>query len=58
MITKEAIVLAGGLGTRMQSVLPDTPKSMALINDAPFFTLFIGLFDQAGDRECNTCSGL
>lgn len=32
----EAIVLAGGLGTRLQSVVRDVPKSMALINDRPF----------------------
>jgi len=32
----EAIVLAGGLGTRLQQVLNDVPKSMALINQKPF----------------------
>lgn len=32
----EAIVLAGGFGTRLQSVVKDIPKSMAPICDKPF----------------------
>lgn len=32
----EAIILAGGLGTRLQSEVWDVPKSMALINSKPF----------------------
>lgn len=32
----EAIILAGGLGTRLRSVLPDLPKSMAPVADKPF----------------------
>ena len=36
MITNEAIVLAGGLGTRLQEVLPETPKCMAPIGGKPF----------------------
>jgi D-glycero-alpha-D-manno-heptose 1-phosphate guanylyltransferase len=32
----EAIVLAGGFGTRLQSVVNDVPKSMALIGGRPF----------------------
>ncbi len=33
---KEAIVLAGGFGTRLQSVVQDVPKPMALVADKPF----------------------
>jgi D-glycero-alpha-D-manno-heptose 1-phosphate guanylyltransferase len=33
---KEAIILAGGFGTRLQPVLGNTPKPMATINDKPF----------------------
>ena len=33
---KEAIVVAGGLGTRLQSVVPDLPKTMADVNGRPF----------------------
>jgi len=32
----EAIILAGGFGTRLQKVVNDVPKSMALINGRPF----------------------
>ncbi|MDP1622153.1 MAG: nucleotidyltransferase family protein [Bacteroidales bacterium] len=32
----EAIVLAGGLGTRLQKVVSDLPKSLAQINNRPF----------------------
>jgi D-glycero-alpha-D-manno-heptose 1-phosphate guanylyltransferase len=32
----EAIILAGGLGTRLWSALPDMPKSMAMIGSRPF----------------------
>ena len=37
----EAIVLAGGLGTRLRSVVPDLPKCMAPINDNPFLSYLI-----------------
>ncbi len=33
-----AVVLAGGLGTRLQSVVSDVPKPMAPIGDRPFLT--------------------
>ena len=33
---KEAIVLAGGLGTRLRHIVPDLPKSMAPVNGKPF----------------------
>ncbi|MFC2100493.1 nucleotidyltransferase family protein [Bacteroidota bacterium] len=33
---QEAIILAGGLGTRLQKMVSSSPKSMALINGKPF----------------------
>ena len=36
MRKKEAIILAGGLGTRLQSTVPDLPKPMASVNGKPF----------------------
>ncbi len=33
---KEAIILAGGLGTRLRDTVPDLPKPMAPINGRPF----------------------
>jgi len=35
-LLKEAIILAGGFGTRLQSVVNDVPKPMAPINNIPF----------------------
>jgi D-glycero-alpha-D-manno-heptose 1-phosphate guanylyltransferase len=32
----EAIILAGGMGTRLQKVVTDVPKPMALVNGKPF----------------------
>ena len=35
-MNREAIILAGGLGTRLRSSLPDIPKCMAPIQGTPF----------------------
>lgn len=50
MITKpkEAIILAGGKGTRLQSVVSDIPKSMALINNVPFLTYMLNYLEKYG----------
>lgn len=37
----EAIVLAGGKGTRLQGIVKDTPKPMALVQGVPFLTHII-----------------
>ena len=36
MLIKEAIILAGGLGTRLRSAVPDLPKCMAPVAGKPF----------------------
>jgi D-glycero-alpha-D-manno-heptose 1-phosphate guanylyltransferase len=36
MEIKQAIILAGGLGTRLRSVVPDMPKCMAFVAGRPF----------------------
>lgn len=41
MVIKEAIILAGGLGTRLRSAVPDLPKCMAPVNEKPFLTYVI-----------------
>ena len=35
-MTSEAIILAGGSGSRLKEVIADIPKSMAPINGRPF----------------------
>jgi D-glycero-alpha-D-manno-heptose 1-phosphate guanylyltransferase len=46
----EAIVLAGGLGTRLSPVVPDLPKAMAPIGGRPFIDL---LLDALAAGGCN-----
>ncbi len=45
---KEAIVLAGGLGTRLQSVVKDIPKPMADINGEPFLKYLLDYLSLNG----------
>lgn len=48
---KECIILAGGLGTRLQSVVKDVPKCMAEVADVPFLKhLFDYLSAQGFDH--------
>jgi len=52
-----AAILAGGLGTRLRSVLQDLPKVLAEVLNRPFLTF---LFDQllyAGLRSLVLCTG-
>ena len=44
----EAIVLAGGLGTRLRSTVPDLPKCMAPVADKPFLSFVIRYLQQQG----------
>jgi D-glycero-alpha-D-manno-heptose 1-phosphate guanylyltransferase len=44
----EAIILAGGLGTRLRSAVPDVPKCMAPINGKPFLHYVINYLQQKG----------
>lgn len=48
MTIREAIVLAGGLGTRLQSVLPDLPKCLAPVAGKPFLSYVIDYFQSQG----------
>lgn len=48
---KECIILAGGLGTRLQSVVNDVPKCMATVASKPFLSylldfIAVGNFDH------------
>ena len=48
MEIKEAIVLAGGLGTRLRAAVPDLPKCMAPVNGKPFLTYIIDYYSNCG----------
>src|SRR5579872_5875107 len=45
---QEAIVLAGGLGTRLRSAVPDLPKCMAPVAGKPFLSWLIDYFLEQG----------
>lgn len=45
---KEAIILAGGLGTRLRETVPDLPKSMAPVADRPFLSYLIDYLRMEG----------
>lgn len=44
----EAIILAGGLGTRLRSIIPGLPKPMAPVNGRPFLEHQIGYWLKQG----------
>ncbi len=48
MALKEAIILAGGLGTRLRSAVPDLPKCMALVAGKPFLHYVISYLQKQG----------
>lgn len=48
---REAIILAGGLGTRLQSVLTDIPKCMAPINGKPFISYLLEYLKMQGIKK-------
>ena len=45
---KEAIILAGGLGTRLREAVPDLPKCMAPILAKPFIGYLVDYLQQQG----------
>ncbi|MBF7042052.1 nucleotidyltransferase family protein [Campylobacter volucris] len=47
----QAIILAGGFGTRLKSVVQDLPKPMAPINDKPFLEYIFKYLKKRGIKE-------
>ena len=46
MAVNEAIILAGGKGTRLASMLPSIPKSMAPVNGKPFLSYVLDYLEK------------
>jgi D-glycero-alpha-D-manno-heptose 1-phosphate guanylyltransferase len=44
----EAIVLAGGFGTRLRALVPDVPKPMAPIGGRPFLEILLATLSRKG----------
>lgn len=55
--TLDVVILCGGLGTRLQSVLKDKPKPMADFNDRPFLDLLINFVGRFGFQRFILCTG-
>lgn len=53
----EAVILAGGLGTRLRGVLDDRPKVLAPIADKPFLDHLLLALANAGVRRALLCLG-
>ncbi|HLX91806.1 MAG TPA: nucleotidyltransferase family protein [Puia sp.] len=51
MPLKEALILAGGLGTRLRPIVPDIPKCMAPVSGRPFLQYLISYFQFAGIKR-------
>ena len=47
-VIREAIILAGGLGTRLRSAVPDLPKCMAPVGGRPFIAYITDFYRHAG----------
>src|SRR5690349_1037391 len=45
---KEAIILAGGLGTRLREAVPELPKAMAPVAGRPFLSFVIDALRMQG----------
>ena len=52
-----AIILAGGRGTRLQSVVSDRPKVLARICNRPFLTFLLDQLAAAEAKEVVLCTG-
>jgi len=44
----DVIILAGGLGTRLKSILPDLPKALSPVNGRPFLDYLLAFLEESG----------
>lgn len=57
MTYDNAIVLAGGLGTRLREAVPDVPKVLAPVAGRPFLAHLLAHLASGGVRECILATG-
>jgi NDP-sugar pyrophosphorylase family protein len=53
----KAVLLVGGLGTRLRTVVPSAPKPLALVGNRPFLELLIQQLAGQGVRRLIMCTG-
>jgi len=56
-ISSEALILAGGLGTRLRTAVSDRPKPIATIRDQPFIAFLLDQLVRNGFRRAVICVG-
>lgn len=54
---KQALILAGGLGTRLRSIVSDKPKAMASMGEKPFLAYQIEFLHNYGVESVVLCIG-
>jgi D-glycero-alpha-D-manno-heptose 1-phosphate guanylyltransferase len=52
-----AVILAGGMGTRLRPVVADRPKVVALVNGRPFVTYLLDWLGSMGVTDVVLCTG-
>ena len=57
MAADQAIVLAGGLGTRLRSVVADLPKALAPVAGRPFLAWLLDALEAGGVRHVVLATG-
>jgi len=55
--TLQAVILCGGLGTRLRSVVSDRPKCLAQVGGRPFLELLLDWLSSFEIREITLCLG-
>ncbi len=53
----KAVLLVGGLGTRLRSLVSSAPKALAPMGDRPFLELLIRQLQEQGIRQLVMCTG-
>lgn len=53
----QAVILAGGLGTRLRPIIGDLPKGMAPVGGRPFLEYQIAMLRRQGFRRIVLCTG-
>lgn len=57
MTDTKALLLVGGLGTRLRSLVSSAPKALAPMGDRPFLELLIRQLQEQGIRQLVMCTG-
>jgi NDP-sugar pyrophosphorylase family protein len=56
-VAMDAVILCGGMGTRLQPVIPDRPKGLATIRGRPFLDILVDDLLAQGIRRFVLCVG-